>query len=74
MSKCFPFILPAYALGIRERKSLGSWAISPAMNPMLWLFRVRGVLSMYLLELSRWQICFIQEFNPVKSRQDGQWT
>lgn len=29
---------------------------------------------MLLLELSRWQICFIQEFNPVKSRQDGQWT
>lgn len=29
---------------------------------------------MLLLELSRWQICFIQEFNPVKSCQDGQWT
>lgn len=29
---------------------------------------------MLLLELSRWQICFILEFNPVKSRQDGQWT
>lgn len=29
---------------------------------------------MLLLELSRWQICFIEEFNPVKSRQDGQRT
>lgn len=43
---------------------------------MLWLFRVwdyAWVLRALLLELSRWKIRFIREFNPVKSHQDGQW-